>query len=135
MPSFLSGVTPTAMRQRLQQMETDSRIATLRYIMGDELFLEWAHSLGVTSDTLLRQSVSPVPPLELRSIVAAPEEEIFLFTGVRDAKIFFDLFRKHVPRQAGARPKILDFACGCGQDDPLFRYDASRPALWLRHQS
>ncbi len=116
MPTLLESVTSQAMRQRLDQLCAQRPdVRTLSYILGPVRILEWLHSVGVCSDETLRALVPPVPPQSLRSSVAAPEPEIFLWTGVVDVSNFMELYRQY--RHAGdpAHPAVFDFGCGCGR--------------------
>lgn len=116
MHTFLKQATPPAMTARMRELEaSDPRIATLTYMMGRDLVLEWAHSLGVGLDPTLRTTVSPIPPESLRSIVAAREEEIFLWTGARDIDVFMEAYERHREKPSDQTPRVFDFGCGCGR--------------------
>jgi SAM-dependent methyltransferase len=74
---------------------------------------EWAQSVGVALDPRLRALVPPLPPSELREIVADRDLELFLWTGYLDAERILELYAEHGPDRP--RPRILDFGCGCGR--------------------
>jgi SAM-dependent methyltransferase len=112
---FLEAATSGAMRHRLAELfNSDPRYRVLHYLLGPERMLEWAHSVGVASDDVLASCVSPLPPEDLRALVADPQLEIFLFTGFLNLELFTRLYRAHAA-QPPARPRILDFGCGCGR--------------------
>jgi SAM-dependent methyltransferase len=90
-------------------------IETLTYILGGERVLEWLHSVGVSTDQTLRDLAPPVPPLELRSIVAAPSEPVFLWSGLKDAEICVAYIDRYIEHDASGPVHILDFGCGCGR--------------------
>ena len=115
MPSFSDDATPKAMLERLNELAADPKILTLKYIMGDRLFIEWAHSLGILYDKVLSETVPRIPPLDLRSLVAASEEEFFLWTGFVDAQNFYNLLFEYLSVPENHKPRILDFGCGCGR--------------------
>jgi SAM-dependent methyltransferase len=115
MAHFLNTCTSLAMRDRLAVMfADDSAYRVLHYILGSERILEWAHSVGVATDEQLRGCVSPLPPMDLRSIVADNDPNIFLYTGWYDLNEFTRLYQKHAG-SLSVRPSILDFGCGCGR--------------------
>lgn len=116
MHTFLKQATPPEMTARMGELEAfDPGIATLIYMIGRDLVLEWAHSIGVARDPKLRAKVSPIPPESLRSIVAAREEEIFLWTGARDIDVFMEAYGRHREKPFDQTPKVFDFGCGCGR--------------------
>jgi SAM-dependent methyltransferase len=115
MGHFLATATPPAMRERLAQLLSDDpSYRVLYYLLGPDRILEWAHSVGAATDRGIAASVSGVPPLELRSIVADPSPQVFMYTGFMDLGICLDHYAKHAP-EPPARPAILDFGCGCGR--------------------
>jgi SAM-dependent methyltransferase len=103
----------TAALEKLER--ADPGVACLRWMMGPELFFEWAQSIGVSGHSALRDASSPIPPLALRSIVAAAEEEVFLWTGARDIAVFMALFEEHWRPGSGRPARVFDFGCGCGR--------------------
>lgn len=113
---MLASMTPPAIVERLAQLRAQSPdFETLHYILGPERILEWAHSVGLSADHELRALSPAVPPLELRSIVAAPAEPVFLWSGLKDAEMLASYLGRHLP-QTGQKPlEILDFGCGCGR--------------------
>ena len=114
--SFLDTITPDAMRARfaaLCEERPDIRV-TSYLLQGTEFGTEWIHSVGVATDAGLRKFAPPLPPPALRGITAAPEEEVFLWTGARDLSYFLKLYREHAGA-APAVPNVLDFGCGCGR--------------------
>ncbi len=117
MTSFASRVSSYAMQARLAEMRDGApALQVTSMMLGPDRFLEWAHAVGYTQDRRLRGLLSPVAPEKLRAKTAAPEEEIFLWTGFIDLANFFAVYE----RVAGKRPeRILDFGCGCGR---LTRY-------------
>lgn len=114
---MLQEITSLAMRERLSELNAQRPdIETLGYILGPERMLEWLHSVGVSSDPLLRESSPPVPPQELRTIVAAPTEPVFLWSGLTDAGMCVSYVDKYFgPPYAHQKLKLLDFGCGCGR--------------------
>ncbi|HUO07582.1 MAG TPA: class I SAM-dependent methyltransferase [Phycisphaerae bacterium] len=74
---------------------------------------EWIHSVGVSADKGLQAVVPPIPPQELRAITAAPEPEIFLWTGLVDITSFLAIY--HHYKGNAHRAKVLDFGAGCGR--------------------
>ena len=109
----LESATNARMRARLAIMYRDDmnyRVAC--YLLGPQRVLEWAHTVGVARDIDLASCVSPVPPVELRSIVADSRPELFLYTGYNDLMNFLDHYRAYCPKR---QPAILDFGCGCGR--------------------
>jgi SAM-dependent methyltransferase len=112
----LSDITPQAMLDRIEEMSAQQPdIETLIYILGRERILEWAHSVGVSTDQKLRELAPPVPPIELRSIVAAPAESVFLWSGLKDAETCAVYLDRHVQHHASLPVHVLDFGCGCGR--------------------
>lgn len=105
--------------QTLRDMRPD--IEATSYMLGVPGMMNWLHSVGVATDEGLRAVSPPVPPHKLRSIVAAPSESVFLWTGVVDADSFMSLYEAHAG--ANTKPRILDFGCGCGRMTRFFGLD------------
>ena len=102
--------------ERLQELiNSDPMIATLSYMLNRKQLLEWAFSIGITTDKGLRSIVSPIPPVHLRSITAAAEQEIFLWTGAFDTDLLVNLFRENGYPADKPGLRVLDFGCGCGR--------------------
>jgi len=113
---MLDSITPAPMLDRLAQLRAQSpEFETLHYILGPERILEWAHSVGVSTDHRLRDLSPPVPPHELRSIVAAPSESVFLWSGLKDAQMLATYIDRYVPARTARSIDVLDFGCGCGR--------------------
>jgi SAM-dependent methyltransferase len=109
-------IVPAAMKARVDVLaESDIRLKTLRYILGEPKIYEWAHSIGTSSDPVLASMVPPIPPRELRLLVAESETELFLWTGVLDLNLVLSAWEMHGPKVADRKPAILDFGCGCGR--------------------
>lgn len=105
--------TSLSIMERYDQLcTTYPDIQVTRWILGEEKAQEWLHSVGICRDPMLKSLVPPVPPLDLRKIVAAPEPEIFLWTGYVDSQQIMRIFRQY---GGGENPSILDFGCGCGR--------------------
>ncbi len=109
-------ITSQEMLDRISELCTQRPdVETLKYILGNEGILEWAHSAGVSTDHKLRDIAPNVPPYEMRSIVAAPSESVFLWSGIKDAQMCAALFDSHNLNKRERPSKILDFGCGCGR--------------------
>lgn len=116
MSYFLKRITSKEILDRFETMcEQRADLQTLRYILGPNKILEWIHSIGVCNDNCLKDLIPPIPPLELRSIVAAPEAEIFLWSGAVDMAQFIELYDQYRSPSDPEHPTILDFGCGCGR--------------------
>jgi len=70
-------------------------IWAMMLMLGREREAEWIHSVGVAMDETLRMLAPPIPPPALRALVAAQEEEIFLWTRQSDLGLFLQLYEKH----------------------------------------
>lgn len=115
-PDLRAAIVPPAMKARVETLAAeDLEVRTLRYILGEPKIWEWAHSIGACSDPVLESLVPPFPPRELRLLVAEPEIELFLWTGILDLDLVLRAFEKHGDVPPGRRPAILDFGCGCGR--------------------
>lgn len=113
---ILEEMTSPAMQHRLSTLiALRPDVETISYILGRERLLEWAHTVGISMDHELRDFVPPIPPQNLRSIVAAPAEAVFLWSGLKDAEICAAHLDRYVQTTPGTRAKVLDFGCGCGR--------------------
>lgn len=118
--SFLNSITSQAMRNALEDVASGRPdLRTLLYILPPEKVPEWLHALGPGFDERLRSLFPELPPPNLRSIVAAPEEEIFLWTGAVDITYLVGLFEHFAGPELASPRRVLDFGCGCGR---LTRY-------------
>jgi SAM-dependent methyltransferase len=116
--THIQQLTGSAVEQRFNELlAEDPAWRVLSYILGPRVW-EYAHAAG-PRDNQFRALVPNIPPEDLRSIVAAPEEEVFLWTGANDLELFLNCFTRHGALFAGAA--IFDFGCGCGR---LSRYFA-----------
>jgi SAM-dependent methyltransferase len=106
-------LTPKRLLEKFDDLcSTRSDIRVLPWMLGRCKTLEWLNSLGVCKEIEFAKLAPPLPPLGLRQIVAAPEPEIFLWTGFVDA---FQMLELHYRHGGIKQPKILDFGCGCGR--------------------
>ena len=84
-PALRAAIVPPAMKARVETLAAENvEVRTLRYILGEPKIYEWAHSIGACTDPVLESLVPPFPPRELRLLVAEPEIELFLWTGILD---------------------------------------------------
>jgi SAM-dependent methyltransferase len=114
--TFLTNLASERFSTALRNLEaSDPAVMTMRWMLGPDLYHEWAHSVGVATHSKLRDASSPIPPIALRSIVAAAEEEVFLWSGVRDISTFMSLFYEHWKKGSSASARVFDFGCGCGR--------------------
>lgn len=99
---------------RLSKMKAEMpEVEALSYILTGDQLREWALTVGVATDEGLRAIVPSVPPLDMRTIVAAPSEPVFLWSGFRDAQSCVAMSSRLLKK---SRPlKVLDFGCGCGR--------------------
>ena len=120
MPTFLEQISPEPMRRRLAELtETDAATRVQSYLLGADRMLQWAHTLGLVTHPSLRASLSPVPPPDLRRVDGAPEEPLYLWTGLVEVTNFFAIYQR-LGNQPHDRPtRVLDFGCGSGR---LARY-------------
>ena len=113
---MIESMTSEPILARLTELRAQSpEFETLYYMLGPERILEWAHSVGVSTDYKLRDLSPPVPPHALRSIVAAPSEAVFLWSGLKDAQMIASYLEKYFPAPGSRRVEMLDFGCGCGR--------------------
>ena len=109
-------MTSEGLRQRISELVASCpEIEALYYIIERDKLQEWAHSLGMGVDSQLRDLAPAVPSIELRRIVAAPSEPVFLWTGLKDAEMCVGYMDRHLHLAAGQRATVLDFGCGCGR--------------------
>lgn len=126
MSSFISRITTPEFAQRAEALKAERPdIETTSYMLGADGYLGWAHTVGVATDEQLRALAPPLPPFELRSIVAASSEPVFLWTGLFDAATILALYEKHAAARAQT-VRILDFGCGCGR---MTRFYGQDPTL------
>lgn len=131
-PAVQELLTPPALWERYDAL-CDERpdVRTTRYILEHrEAQQQWLHSVGVTSDPTLAALVPPLPPEHLRSRVAAPEPELFLWTGFIDLALVLELFERDQRLPAGPPYRALDFGSGCGR---LMRFFHGAQAEWEVH--
>jgi SAM-dependent methyltransferase len=111
----VNAVTGDRMRRRIDELvASDPNVRTLSYLLGPQGLLQWAHCVGVATDDALARCVAPLPPLELRSIVADSDVAPFLYAGFMDASIAARVYEEYGPQRED-RPAVLDFGCGCGR--------------------
>ena len=128
MSSFASSLTSSGMWAEFQRLcDQRADIRTLFYILGTDKIIEWLHCVGVATNRDLAAFVPAFPPVDLRKLVAAAEIEIFLWTGLVDLANFIELYRRHQPEKI-ARPRVLDFGCGCGR---MTRFFCHASESWL----
>ena len=113
------------MLDRLRELRQERpEINTLWHMMGQEKFLEWGHSIGVITDEKLRSMVPPLPPFHLRSIAGGWSESQFLWSGIREARQYYEIFRRHWTGEGTAAG--LDFGVGSGR---IIRFMSTVPGL------
>ena len=96
MSQLLERITPPELWEGFEKLsEHRPDLKTLLYILGRPRIFEWIHSVGVSAEDKLRALVPPVPPEELRQITAAPETEVFLWTGLVDVLRCLELYERH----------------------------------------
>jgi len=127
--ALLELLTPPALWQRFADLCTERPdIRVLSYVLGSRRkALEWIHSVGVCTDAELLRHAPPLAPQELRQIVAAPEPEKFLWTGLIDLLSFLELYEQYRRGPIHTPAAILDFGCGCGR---LLRLLAGHADVW-----
>jgi 2-polyprenyl-3-methyl-5-hydroxy-6-metoxy-1,4-benzoquinol methylase len=126
------GLTPAAMWDRYQALcKSRPALRTTHYILGHkEAQLEWLHSVGVASDATLAAFAAPIPPDRLRTRVADPDLEPFLWTGFVDVVRILSLFHQHQSVGTAEPFDVLDFGCGCGR---MLRFLHAVPGRWRAH--
>lgn len=113
---IINEMTSEGMQHRISDLiASRPDIEALYYIIEREKLQEWAHSVGIGVDGQLRDLAPAVPPLDLRRIVAAPSEPVFLWTGLKDAEMCVGFMDRHLQLAPGQRATVLDFGCGCGR--------------------
>jgi SAM-dependent methyltransferase len=83
-------------------------------MLGDFKFFEWGLSIGTLRDPQLASLAPALPPQSLRQITAEPVPELFLWSGLVDVYGILETYERYRTIQS-ARPRILDFGCGCGR--------------------
>lgn len=106
-------LTSPEFRARLRELAGSTEARVLKHLLDRRGLLTWAHSAGVLADDGLRSLVPPIPPIELRRLTAAPEEDLFLYTGWLDVTTFLTVGRGDA--DGGLPSRVLDFGCGCGR--------------------
>lgn len=75
----LTEITSDAMLERLDTLKkVHPDMEALAFMLKPNQMFEWLHSIGVATDPIIRDITPNVPPLNLRRIVAAPSEAVFL---------------------------------------------------------
>ena len=114
MPPFVNRITRKIVADRLEVLRSERpEVDTLFHLLGRERFLEWAHSIATLQDEKLRNFSPPLPPLRFRSIAGGASESMFLWTGLKDAELFVNLFERYSTSRSRAR--VLDFGIGSGR--------------------
>jgi len=110
-------VTPSALLDAFRELAAGRPdLQVMQWMLGTEdALLPWLHSIAVSAEPRLKEHVAPLPPEDLRRIVAAHEPEIFLWTGFVDLTSILDLFAVHHRRPPSDGWDVLDFGCGCGR--------------------
>jgi len=120
MPTFLEAISPEPMRRQLAELvASDPETRVQSYLLGQDRMLQWAHTLGLANHADLRARLSPVPPLELRRVDSAPEEPLYLWSGLMDISSFFAIYQRLGDQPLDRPTRVLDFGCGSGR---LARY-------------
>ncbi|HEX5454365.1 MAG TPA: class I SAM-dependent methyltransferase [Stellaceae bacterium] len=116
-------ITSTAFRNRLYSLLSEQpAIKALFELIGEETYLEWGHTVGITVDRELRGLAPPVPSSSLRHIAGTPWEELFLVSGLRDASAIIESFEEC--NTTAGPVAALDFGCGAGR---ILRYTKALP--------
>lgn len=121
---FVRAITGSQFHRELVGLTRErDDIRALSRLLGEELFLEWAHSLGVYGFSRLQTCAPPIPPLDLRRITgvgtSAPG---FLQSGITDCKALVGHLSRWMPESSNI--DVLDFGCGCGR---LLRFLCQHP--------
>src|SRR6266853_5557348 len=111
MGMHIKQLTSKAALLRFEELaNADPGLRVVKYILGTRIW-EYAHSIG-PRDNQFRALVANIPPENMRAIVAAREEELFLWTGAADLELMMNCFERHNALFAGS--SLFDFGCGCG---------------------
>jgi len=133
MSAWRERLAPEPVRRRLAELERqDPEVRLLRLLLGDPKIYEWALTIGTLRDPVLRALAPPLPPEGLRRITADDAPELFLWTGLCDVEQMLELFQQYLGEdgRASARPRLLDFGCGCGR---LLRFLVGHDDLFELH--
>jgi SAM-dependent methyltransferase len=115
MSDFIKSITTPAMRTRLAEIAlADARARAMLMLLGPGHEGEWLHVIAAAADEQLRRALPPLPPIDLRKIVAAWEDEMFLWQGMVDVVGLLDVYERHAQRRP-PKPRVFDFGCGCGR--------------------
>ncbi|HEU4417404.1 MAG TPA: class I SAM-dependent methyltransferase, partial [Planctomycetota bacterium] len=128
MTSFAERLLTPALRGRFAELAAQqAELRILSQLLGPTETAYWIHSIGVCRDAGLARLLPPPPPRELRAAVSHAEPELFLATGLDDAR------RVHeVVARFGDAPvsMVLDFGAGCGR---VARFLAAGEPAWRVH--
>lgn len=112
-------ITTSDFRSCLDELiATRPNLEALLYLVGPDKILEWAHTIGVATEVELAALAPPIPSIEMRNIVAAQSEPVFLWSGLRDAEIFADVYARNSKTKNSIA--VLDFGAGCGRVAQFF---------------
>jgi SAM-dependent methyltransferase len=115
--SHIQRLTSKAAQRRFDELvAADPGLLLVSWMVGERVW-DYAHAVG-PRDKEFRALVPNIPPEDLRRIVAAPEEEVFLWSGAVDLENFLNCFDRHRALSAGS--SIFDFGCGCGRLSRFF---------------
>jgi SAM-dependent methyltransferase len=115
MTSFTERLMTPALRARWAELAAGSaELAVLAHLLGPIGTAYWVHSIGVCRDAQLARLLPPLAPAELRAAVAEPEPELFLATGLDDARRLVETVERFGGPAAPATA-VLDFGAGCGR--------------------
>lgn len=111
---FVKSITSKAFQDRLGQISSENAdVQTLHLMLGRDLFLKWAHTLGVAQTEALRNLAPPIAPFKIRQITASHSESLFLWTGLVDLTNFLGHYHRVSEKKSGIR--VLDYGCGGGR--------------------